>query len=243
MRRRAVLAAAAVSLLLGSAPRAEAHTDSDVVAVPAGSEAVVILKPAHGCGDSPTVKVSTRVPVPEAYGGEVGDWLMVATGEGVDRTVITWSGSSLPADQEGAFPVHFTVPDTVGELVTLPFVQECADGTELAWISGDPGAEFPAPRVLVLAVGAAPAASIDELPADTPGRSLLAEIVDVDNAVPSTTAPAAPSTTTTDPDPVVEGASGPDDDDGGSFPVVPVVGGLVALGVAAALVARRARAT
>ena len=104
-----------------------------------------------------------------------------------------------PSTETGAFPVTFTVPDTVGELLLFPAVQTCEDGAELAWIDGDPTSDYPAPRLLVLAAGSAPAATIDEVPADAPGRDQLTAIVDVDDPdaaqATTTTVPAAGTTT------------------------------------------------
>ena len=175
-----------------------AHTETDLVAVPAGSDATVTLKPTHGCGDSPTVAVRIRAPFLDARADEVEGWTTSATPDGSGNTVLEWTGGVLPADQVGAFPVEFTVPDAVGTLLTFPAVQTCEDGEELAWISGDPADEFPAPRVLVLAAGSEPAATIDDVALDAPGRDQLAAVVDVDNPqVTPTTPPAPPAPTTT----------------------------------------------
>ena len=51
----------------------------------------------------------------------------------------------------------------------------------MAWIDGDPEGETPAPRILVLEAGSPSAATIDDVPADAPGRDQLTAIVDVDN--------------------------------------------------------------
>jgi periplasmic copper chaperone A len=190
------LAAAAV----GSAgmTAAAAHTEPDLVAVPAGGEATVSLKPNHGCGDSPTIAVSVRAPVEGAVAGEVEGWTAASTPDGQGRTVLEWTGGVLPSDQEGAFPITFTAPDTVGELLTFPSIQACENGEELAWISGDPASQYPAPRILVLPPGSAPATTIDEVPADAPGRAQLTAIVDIDDPNATTTTPtSAPATTAT----------------------------------------------
>jgi uncharacterized protein YcnI len=178
---------------------AAAHTESDLVAVPAGAEATVTLEPTHGCAGSPTVAVRIRAPFPDAVAEDVEGWTATATPDGAGNTVLEWTGGLLPADEDGAFPVEFVAPDAVGALLTFPAVQECADGSELAWISGDPADEFPAPRVLVLAAGSPAAATIDDVPLDAPGRDQLVAVVDVDNprATPSTASP--PSTAVTPP--------------------------------------------
>jgi uncharacterized protein YcnI len=198
----------AVLLVTASGGRLAAHTEADLVAVPAGSEATVTFRPTHGCGDSPTVEVRVRVPVADASAQSVDGWTeTVEPGDDpAMSTVLTWSGGSLPADQAGAFPLAFTVPDQPGVLLTFPAIQRCADGQELAWISGDPTSPTPAPRLLVLPAGSPPAASIDEVAPDAPGRDQLVAIVDVDGPgtttppeEPNPSSPPAPETTEGDP--------------------------------------------
>jgi uncharacterized protein YcnI len=187
------------AVLVGGGSRAAAHTETDLVAVPAGSDATVALRPTHGCGDSPTVTVRIRAPFEDVEAEPVAGWQEAATSDGAGNTVLEWSGGVLPADAAGSFPLHFTVPDEPGRLLVFPAVQRCEDGEELAWINGDPTAEYPAPRLLVLPAGSAPAATIDEVPPDAPGRDQLVAVVDVDGpgaaGATSTTVAAAPTTT------------------------------------------------
>jgi uncharacterized protein YcnI len=263
MRRVLTLVAVSVSILAGGAGSASAHTESDLVAVPAGSEAVVTLKPTHGCGGSPTVEVRIRADAPDASAVDVVGWTASAESDGEDRIVAQWVGGVLPSDETGAFPIRFTVPDTPGALLLFPSVQICEDGSELRWIDGDPTAEFPAPRLLVLPEGYEPAATIDDVPADAPGRDQLVAIVDVDNEATATTqAPAEvtvpitvdqdddvtgstverPATTveTSAPTSVPAADPGDEDSDGGNTPLVAGVAVLVvAAGAAAAWFARR----
>ncbi len=201
LRRRlpSLIAVAGAAVLAFIPTAAEAHTETDVVAVPADSTATVTLRPQHGCGGSPTINVAVRAPVAGSIAEDVEGWTASSTPDADGFTVLEWVGGVLPADEPGAFPVEFTVPDAVGELLVFPAVQGCEDGSELAWISGDPGTEFPAPRVLILAAGSEPAATIDDVPLDAPGRDQLTAVIDIDNpAATTTTAPAtttAPSTT------------------------------------------------
>lgn len=183
-------------LLLAFASPALAHTETDLVAAPAGSEATVTFRPTHGCGGSPTVTVRIRVPLEGVAAGEVDGWTATTEADGSDNTVVSWEGGSLASDEAGAFPVSFVVPDLPGELLLFPAIQLCANGEELAWISGDPGADNPAPRLLVLPEGFEPASSIDEVPADAPGRDLLQEVVDLDNPASTSSTVASTSTTT-----------------------------------------------
>jgi periplasmic copper chaperone A len=245
-----------------------AHTETDLVAVPAGSEAVASLRPTHGCNGSPTVTVRIQAPLEGAVAEPVDGWQESASPDGAGNTVLEWSGGVLPADTTGAFPVSFNVPDEPRTLLVFPAVQRCEDGQELAWINGDPAADYPAPRVLVLPVGSEPAASIDDVPLDAPGRDQLVAIVDVDaptttittTPIPATTQPPATTavapTTTAPPDGVVtttartEVTSAPsttiaepggDDDDDDGAPVVFVAVLVAVLAAATAVVAIRRR--
>lgn len=215
-----------------------AHTEPDVIAIAAGSEATVVLKPNHGCGDSPSTKVSTRVPVSGARGGDVEGWVVTAAEDDEGRTVIDWAGGSLPSDQTGAFPIEFTAPATPGTILSFPFVQECANGEDLAWIDGDPAGEYPAPRLLILPPGSEPATTIDEVPAGVPGRDQLVAILDVDGVSSSTTSTSTTSAevSTTPPSAVRSELSGDDD----ASPVPWVAGG-VGLALALGLVVLFAR--
>jgi uncharacterized protein YcnI len=185
------LAAAAV-LLPGAA---YAHADADVVAVAAGEQATINFRPNHGCGESPTTEVAVRVPVAGATGGEVEGWTWTAEDDGAGRTVVEWTGGSLPTDVTGAFPVSFQVPDQVGELLLFPAVQICENSEELSWLNGDPESDNPVPRLLILAPGSEETASIDEIPQDVPGRELLTAVIDT-GPTTTTTAPLASTSTT-----------------------------------------------
>ncbi len=195
-----LIAVAGAAVLAFMPTAAEAHTETDVVAVPADSTATVTLRPQHGCAGSPTITVAVRAPVDGAIAEDVEGWTASSTPDGEGFTVLEWVGGVLPADEPGAFPVEFTVPDAVGELLVFPAVQGCEDGGELAWISGDPGTEFPAPRVLILAAGSEPAATIDDVPLDAPGRDQLTAIIDIDNPAGTTTTAPPTTSDTTPPD-------------------------------------------
>jgi hypothetical protein len=128
-------------------------------------------------------------------------------------------------------------------------VQRCANGEVLRWISGDPAAEYPAPRVLVLPRGSQPAASIEDVPAGVPGRELLVRIVDVDDPDATTTVPATttePAPTTTTPADEPERAAdevADEDEDGALASAIPwiVLGVLVVGGVLSGLRTMRRR--
>lgn len=167
---------------------ASAHADVDFVAVPAGEETVVRLRPNHGCGDSPTIEVRVRAPIEDAVPVDVEGWTSSSKLDGEGHAILQWVGGELPSDEIGAFPVEFVVPDTPGEMLVFPAIQRCANGEELAWIDGDPEADYPAPRLLVLPAGSDPAETFEDVPLDAPGRDLLLQIIDVNptaSSVPS----------------------------------------------------------
>jgi uncharacterized protein YcnI len=190
-----VLSAAAVAvgaMALLPVP-ASAHADADVIAVAAGEQVTINFRPNHGCGASATNEVAVRVPVAGATGGAVEGWdAPTATEDGDGRTVVEWTGGSLPTEVTGAFPVTFTAPDKVGELLLFPSVQGCENGEELSWLNGDPESDNPSPRLLILAPGSPKAVSIDDVPQDAPGRELITAVIDT---APSTTTTVAPTTT------------------------------------------------
>lgn len=195
MNRRHATAAAvfAASSAIAISGTAAAHTESDFVAVPAGSETTLTLRPTHGCGESPTVEVRIRAPFEDAVAEPVDGWTEQAEPDDDGNTIVSWTGGELPTDETGAFPITFTVPDTVGEVLVFPAIQRCENDEELAWIDGDPESEYPAPRILVLDADAEPAASLDEVADDAPGRDQLTAILDLDN--PDSTPDSAPSST------------------------------------------------
>jgi uncharacterized protein YcnI len=190
----AVVAAVAT---IGPVATASAHTETDVVAVPAGSTATVTFEPEHGCGDSPTVDMRVQAPVAGATALDKAGWKTSSTADASGNTVLEWSGGSQPADEPGAFQVRFTVPDEVGTLLAFPAVQTCDNGEQETWIETDPGADQPAPQLLVLAAGSQPAATIDDVPEDAPGRDQLAALAaeDNDEEEAAATTIAAPATT------------------------------------------------
>lgn len=194
-RRLGFLVAAFVGMLLKLTAPALAHTEPDVVAVPAGEEAVLTLKPTHGCGDSSTTEVRIRAPLLGATAQPVEGWEPSEEPDGDGNTVLTWTGGTLPSDQEGAFPMTFTTPDTPGELLLFPAIQECDNGERLSWISEDPASEFPVPRILVLPEGYEAALTIEDVPLDAPGRDQLLEGPHDDGT--TTTETAAPESTST----------------------------------------------
>ena len=63
---------------------------------------------------------------------------------------VTWSGGTVEPGEFVEFGVSFQVPETPGDDLLFPTVQTYSGGEAVRWISPDPEAEEPAPRVTVL---------------------------------------------------------------------------------------------
>jgi uncharacterized protein YcnI len=228
---------ATVAAVVVPAGVASAHTETDVVAVPAGATATVTFEPEHGCGDSPTIDMQVQAPVADAKAIDKAGWTAKATPDGEGNTVLEWTGGSQPAHEHGAFQVQFTVPDAVGTLLAFPAVQRCENGQQEAWIDTEPGAESPAPQLLVLAAGSQPAATLDDVPEDAPGRVQLVAVAgepdeDEEAAAPATTEPEVSAVAT-----AVSTSNSGSGLSGGWIAVI-VIAAVVVVGAAATVVVR-----
>jgi periplasmic copper chaperone A len=240
-RGRLVIAGAAGFVaLIAPATIAAAHTETDFVAVPAGSTATVTFEPEHGCGESPTIDMKVQSPVAGATAVERDGWTAASTPNGDGTTVLEWSGGSQPADEAGEFQVRFPVPDAVGTLLAFPAVQTCENGEQEAWIETGANAESPAPQLLVLAAGAAPAATLDDVPTDAPGRDLLAAALEgeADDDDAGGAAPASSAVTTTEATTTTASSNG---DSGSStgWIIAIVIAAVVIVGAVLVVVVRR----
>ena len=159
----AFAAIAATSLVVFAAP-AFAHATLEVQEAAIGSGYKAVLRVPHGCGTEATHTV--RVQIPEGFYNvkpmpKAGWDLATVTGsyergyenhgttltEGVKE--IVWSNGNLPNEWYDEFVFRGTFASTLEPgTFYFPAVQECANGEE-AWIdiSGDEGAEMPAPSV------------------------------------------------------------------------------------------------
>jgi uncharacterized protein YcnI len=240
----AVVAVCGVVAAVAPWATASAHTETDVVGVPAGSVATVTFEPEHGCGDSPTTQMQVEAPLTGAKALDKAGWTATSTPDGKGNTVMQWSGGSQPAHEQGAFQVQFKVPDTVGTLLAFPAVQHCENGQQLAWIDTSPGAESPAPQLLVLAAGSTPAKTLDDVAADAPGRDKLVAVSEEDEAttVPGGSAPAASSPATAAPvTTAVSSSSGSGGSSTGWIIAVVIVAVVVIAAVVVTIVVRRRR--
>lgn len=206
---------AAASALLLAAPAA-AHVEPEVSVVPAGSVADVQFTVEHGCEGSPTVKLEFQVPasVTDAQPIDKEGW----TGAVVDG-VITYTGGSLPDDEESDFGIRFTVPASVGDTLRFPMIQTCEEG-QLDWIQEGEDAERPAPAV---EIGEPDPTATTVAPTTAPAG---ASTTTTSEAAPSTTAAESVTTTTSD----ATATEADDDDDSSLFGPALIAAVVVVLG-------------
>jgi uncharacterized protein YcnI len=135
-------AVAAVGAIVAVAGPAAAHVEPDPSRVKPAKEVTVEFAAEHGCDESPTTGMTFRVPksVTDAAPVEKDGFT-----SSVDGRKITFSGGSIPGDEEAPFEITFTAPDEKGQLV-WKVVQRCEEGVE-RWIETDPDGDKPAPRV------------------------------------------------------------------------------------------------
>ena len=164
MNRSLLGTALAVALLPALSAPSFAHVTLEVQEAKIGSTYKAVLRIPHGCGIEATHTV--RVQIPEGFYNvkpqpKAGWTLETVTGpyekgfenhgttltEGVKE--IVWSEGNLPNEWYDEFVFRGTFAGDLPEGVFwFPAVQECANGEE-AWIdvSGDDGAEMPAPHL------------------------------------------------------------------------------------------------
>ena len=162
-------------------PAAGAHVTVSPRTLPANSFSSFAISVPDEAPDATTTKVTVQLP---ADLGSVSfqpkpGWERSVTmvklakpvtndeGETVtDRiATVTWEGGAIAPGEFDEFVLSGRAPGTRGTLI-FPAVQTYSNGDVVRWI-GDPGADFPAPRLTVTAragqaAAAAPAASDDE---------------------------------------------------------------------------------
>jgi uncharacterized protein YcnI len=162
-------------ILLGAlvaAPAAAAHVTANPGQAPAGGFAMIAFRVPHGCEDSPTTKLTVKIPegvvsvTPQAVPG----WKVETTsgklaepvemhGETVTEGVktVTWSGGTLDPHEFTDFGISMALPDRpAGTMIYFPAIQQCAQGVT-RWIQipveGEEEPDAPAPGVELTAGG------------------------------------------------------------------------------------------
>lgn len=145
--------------LLWLAPKAWAHVSVSPKKAPAGSSRNLTFLVPHGCGEAPTVRVTIHIPkgVTEVQPLETEGWTtQTKNREGSSEvSEVIWSGGSLPSKGLGQFPIKAKLPNTPGETLLFPTLQECTEGSFL-WDSlkkddsHGPNSKLPGPTLLLL---------------------------------------------------------------------------------------------
>jgi uncharacterized protein YcnI len=136
-----LIAFAVAGLALLAAP-ALAHIEPDPNQVKPGKHVTVEFNVEHGCGTSPTIKLTFQVPKgvksvePQGKDG----WQATASGG-----TVVFSGGTLDAHTPDIFAIAFTAPKTKG-LLAWKVIQQCETG-KVRWIDRAKGAENPPPIV------------------------------------------------------------------------------------------------
>ena len=156
-RRIALLAGGTALGVVAMAGPAGAHTEAEASAADAGRTRIT-LEVAAECGDGALPTSGLRMQLPEGatdvQPSPDGGWTTQVT-----ATEVAWS-SADPAPGPADFAVEMVLAQPVGTTVYLPAIQDCPDGTEIAWIQvpNSPGESLanPAPEIVVPANATTP---------------------------------------------------------------------------------------
>ncbi|SIP96651.1 Uncharacterized protein YcnI [Cellulosimicrobium aquatile] len=216
---RAVGAAALTTgLVVTGTAAASAHVTVTPDTTEAGSYALLTFGVPHGCGDSPTTKVSVQVPeqvvtvTPTVNPGWDVEKVMEDLAEPVDdghggqytervAEVVYTAKAPLPDGYRDAFVLSLKLPDAAGETLVFPTVQECAEG-ESAWVQvpadGEDGEELdlPAPLFELTAASGGDAHGTQDAAADATAEPAAAD-GETTEAAASTSSGPAPAVTWT----------------------------------------------
>lgn len=148
--RAAGAAALTTGLVLIGTSAASAHVTVIPDTTAAGAYALLTFGVPHGCDGSATTRVSIQVPeqitavTPTINPGWEVEKVMADLAEPIDdghggqRTervaeIVYTATTPLPEGFREAFVLSLKLPDTVGETLVFPTVQECEEG-ESAWV-------------------------------------------------------------------------------------------------------------
>ena len=97
----------------------------------AGGRTTITITIDHGCSSNATTGM--RIELPK---GATQVTATDATGftSSVTTTEVAWRGGNVPANQGASFTFTAYLLQNAGETVTLPTIQQCAGGSEIAWI-------------------------------------------------------------------------------------------------------------
>ncbi len=231
MKLRTVVCSALAALVV--APAAEAHVTMDPGEWEAGGFGRFSIRVPTEREDASTTRVTVRLPEGVFFVSfqpkpgwkrtirmEQLDEPVELFGEPVEERVaeVTWEGGEIAPGEFDEFGMSARIPETPGETLLFPSIQEYSSGEVVRWIDPDPEGESPAPAVTVLP------------PAEEEGDEAVATTTEEEG---EETAPTETAEETAEAAP----AAGDADDDGRAnlalvFGIAGLVAGLVALAVA-----------
>jgi uncharacterized protein YcnI len=143
----------AALLMLAGGPAA-AHVTLEAQQAPANSTYKAVFRVPHGCENAATTRFIVRLPegVTQARPMPKAGWTLRVTYRGepasghgaiADASEIVWEGGPLPNEHYDEFVIRMRLPDRPNELLYIPAIQECVDGSRAAWT------EIPAPGTRV----------------------------------------------------------------------------------------------
>jgi uncharacterized protein YcnI len=162
--------AATALIMLCASPAlapALAHVSLETGQAPANSTYRAVFRVPHGCGDAATARITVRLPdgVAQARPMPKAGWSLRVTYRGepapghgniADASVVVWEGGRLPNEHYDEFVIRLRLPDTPGQLLYIPVLQECEGGDSVDWAqipeAGRRASEYPrlAPAVRLL---------------------------------------------------------------------------------------------
>jgi len=139
----------ALIALVAFAGPASAHTGTTAKAAPEG-RTLITYSFSHGCSGAATIGLRAQLPAgaTSVIASNPEGWSSV-----VSATEIHWTGPAIADGATAHFDTAMVLAQPAGSTVTLPNIQECTGGAELAWIgapSSDVGeSSRPAPTIVV----------------------------------------------------------------------------------------------
>jgi uncharacterized protein YcnI len=143
-------AAGLIISVFGFASPASAHVTVTPSTTAAGAHAILQFSVGHGCGDSPTTKITIQIPaqITSVIPTRTALWTVEKQTEAVNPPTVDAHGNQivqrvasvtylaatpLPDGYREIFEIAVQLPETKGTKLTFPTIQTCAAG-ETAWI-------------------------------------------------------------------------------------------------------------
>lgn len=137
-RGASISALATAALVAATALPAWAHIEPDPKRVKPGADVTVAFSVEHGCGTSPTIKLSFKIPkgAKNVQAEPKDGWQ-----ESLSGGIVVFAGGPLDAKTPDTFSISFTAPSKK-TVLRWKVLQQCEKGL-VRWIDTAKGAEFP----------------------------------------------------------------------------------------------------